>query len=239
MKSIRRKQASDPIERTSDLPGERKSRGRRKRHRWYWDVEASDPNRRWDGATLIIAEREDGERVTFRGPACLAQFHAFIEKNREIYFAHYGGGYDVPLLLNYWRPEKIILTGSTILAAEGSRGLSMRDTFPFWLAGLAKIGKAIGVPKLDIDRAQIERLSPDELEDYCARDVKVLRDAMVHCREWLEEYGVDPDKVSTAGTAATSLMQSIEPLSHRILCDHKNQTPVSYTHLTLPTILRV
>lgn len=206
----------------NDIP--RKGGGRKKRDRWYWDVEASDPNNRWDGATLINAMREDGETVMFRGSSCLAHFHSFIEKNPEIYFAHYGGGYDVPLLLNYWRPEKIVMTGSTILSAEGRKGLSMRDTFPFWLASLAKIGDAIGVPKYDIDRSQIERLSQQELEDYCARDVVVLRDAMVHCREWLEAHDVNADEVSTAGTAATRLMQKIEPLSYQILSQHKNET---------------
>lgn len=197
---------------------------RRKRQRWYWDVEASDPDRRWDGATLIIARREDGERAYFRGKTCLAEFSDFIEKNPEIYFAHYGGGYDVPLLLNYWRAEKIVLTGSTILSAEGRKGLSMRDTFPFWLASLEKIGDAIGKPKLDIDRSQIERLTQQELEDYCDRDVDVLCEAMIHCRDFLADYGVNPDNVSTAGTAATRLMQKIEPLSYEILSDNKIPT---------------
>jgi len=208
-----------------DNPSLRRPRKtRRKRHRWYWDVEASDPKRRWDGATLIIAKREDGERVVFRGATCMAEFSDFIERNPEIYFAHYGGGYDVPLLLNYWRAEKIVLTGSTILSAEGRKGLSMRDTFPFWLASAAKIGDAIGKPKFDIDRSQIERLSQQELEDYCERDVDVIREAMGHCRGFLTDYGVNPDNVSTAGTAATRLMQKIEPLSYQILSDNKIQT---------------
>jgi len=197
---------------------------RRPRYRCYWDVEASDPKRRWDGATLIISKREDGECVIFRGASCMAKFADHIEKNREIYFAHYGGGYDVPLLLNYWRPEKIVMTGSTILSADGRGGLSMRDTYPFWLAGAAKIGEAIGVAKYDIDRSQIERLSQQELEDYCMRDVDVIKTAMGVCREFLESYNVDPDKVSTAGTAATSLMQAIEPLSKQILTENKIQT---------------
>ncbi len=199
-------------------------RQRRKRHRCYWDIEASDPNRRWDGATLVISKREDGECVIFRGKACLAQFADHIEKNREIYYGHYAGGYDTPLLMNYWRPEKIVLTGSTILSAEGRGGLSMRDTYPFWLASLAKIGEALGLPKFDIDRSQIERLTQQELEDYCMRDVDVERFAMIVCREFLEGYGVDPDKVSTAGTAATSLMKAIEPLSYQILSDNKCET---------------
>ncbi len=197
---------------------------RRKRQRWYWDIEASDPNNRWDGATLIIAKREDGETITFRGDTCLAHFADFIEKNLEIYYAHYGGGYDVPLLLNYWRPEKIVMTGSTILSAEGRGGLSMRDTHPYWLASLAKVGEAIGVEKYDIDRSQIERLSQQELEDYCMRDVDVLRSGMMICRDFLESYEVDPDKVSTSGTAATSLMERIEPLSKQILTDHRVPT---------------
>jgi hypothetical protein len=197
---------------------------KRPRYRCYWDVEASDPDSPWDTATLIVSKREDGETMIFRGKGCMAAFATHIEKNPEIYFAHYGGGYDVPLLLNYWRPEKIILTGSTILCAEGRGGLSMRDTYPFWLASAGKIGEAIGVQKLDIDRSQIERLSQQELEDYCVRDVDVILNGMKICRSFLESYGVDPDKVSTAGTAATSLMQALEPLSKQLLADHKIKT---------------
>lgn len=196
---------------------------RRKRLRWFWDVEANDPTRRWDRATLICAEREDGEQIHFAGPSCMAQWVAFVEKNPEIYYAHFGGGYDVPLMLNYWRPEKIVITGSIILVADGG-GASMRDTYPYWLASAAKIGDAIGLPKIDIDRAQTERLSFAELLEYCRRDVKIPKEGMRVCRSFLEGYGIDPDKVNTAGTAATSLLGAIEPLSKQALTDCKIQT---------------
>lgn len=197
---------------------------RRPRYRCYWDVEASDPTHRWDRATLIISKREDGECAIFRGPGCMAKFAEHAERNPEIYYGHYSGGYDVPLLLNYWRPEKIVITGSIILNAVGRGGLSFRDTFPLYLAGLGKIGDALGFEKFDIDRAQIEQLSEKDLEDYCMRDVDLLRLAMIVSREFLASYNVDPDKVSTAGTAATSLLRAIEPLSYQILTEHKIQT---------------
>ncbi len=184
-----------------------------------------DPERRWDTPTLIYGEREhDGEQVMFKGRACMAQWQDFTEKNPEIYFAHYGGGYDVPLMLNYWRAEKIVMTGSTILSAEGRRGLSFRDTYPYWLASASKVGDSIGLPKLEVDRAFISQLTPEELEDYIRRDVAIIKHGMIHCREFLDEYGVNPDQVSTAGTAATRLMQKIEPLSFAILNATKVQT---------------
>lgn len=195
----------------------KKRRGRKKRERWYADIEASDKNRRWDGATLLICQREDGEEVVFEGKTCLAKYVSFMEKHPAIYFWHYGGGYDIPLLLNYWRAEKIVVTGSNILSADGRHGLSHRDTYPLWLCPLAKMGEAVGLPKLDIDRAQMERLSPEMLKIYCRRDVEIPRHGMINCREFLTNWGVDPDRVSTAGTAATRLMQRIEPLSYQIL----------------------
>lgn len=224
--TARRKPAPTDLtsERRRKAVNVKRRRGRRKRHRWYWDVEAANRKRRWDGANLIIAEREDGENVQFSGDDCLEDFADFIQRNPEIYYAHFGGGYDVPLLLNYWRPERIVLTGSTILTAEGRKGLSMRDTFPKWLAGLGKIGDAIGVPKLDVDRALMERLDWETLVDYCRRDVRILKEAMIIDRAWLESYGVNPDEVSTAGTAATHLMEKIEPFSFDILNAHKIPT---------------
>lgn len=221
----RRVEAARTKHRLTPAPSRRKST-RRKRHRWYWDVEAAqrDPEKRWDGANLVCLKRADGERVTFRGPSCLARMADFIEANPEIYSAHYGGGYDVPLLLNYWRPQRVVMTGSTILCAEGHGGLALYDTFPRWLAGLGKIGESIGVKKLDVDRSLIERLTPEELEIYCNQDVDVLHAADEICRTWLESYDVDPDKVSTAGTAATWLMRKIDPLSYDILSEHKNRT---------------
>lgn len=133
----------------------RAERKRAARTLWGWDVEASDPLRPWDGATLAVVKSEHGDVERFIGDDCLERAAAHMQKARGVYAAHYGGGYDVPLLLNHWRPKKIVLSGSNILIAEEAWDLKLRDTFPWWLCGLKKIGEACGLEKLDVDRKSV------------------------------------------------------------------------------------
>jgi hypothetical protein len=195
-------------------------RARAGRRVWGWDVEASDPERPWDGATLVVVKSEEGDCERFIGPDCLERFATHAQKARGIYLAHYGGGYDVPLLLNYWRPKKIVLSGSNILIAEDKKDLVLRDTFPWWLCGLAKMGDAVGLPKLDVDRAAMERLTLDEQVVYCERDVDIMLRGYEEARDFLRDRGAA--HAWTAGQSAASLVRAIEPGTWRELKRHRN-----------------
>jgi hypothetical protein len=185
------------------------------RRRWGWDVEASDPLRPWDGATLAVVKSEEGDCERFVGPDCLERVAAHMQKARGTYFAHYGGGYDVPLLLNHWRPKRLVLSGSNILIAEDAHDLKLRDTFPWWLSSLAKVGQAVGVHKLDVDRAQMERLSLDEQVKYCEQDVDVLLAGVGAASDFLTARGAQ--QAFTAGQSAASLVRALEPGSWKAL----------------------
>lgn len=185
------------------------------KRRWAWDVEASDPLQPWDGATMAVVKSEDGDCERFIGADCLESMATHMQKARGTYIAHFGGGYDVPLLLNYWRPKKIVLSGSNILIAEDARDLQLRDSYPWWLCSLAKIGEACGLPKMDVDRAQMERLTLDEQVKYCERDVDVLLRGVDEASRFLQHHGAK--HAWTAGQSAARLVEALEPGSWRAL----------------------
>ena len=182
---------------------------------WGWDVEASDPDRPWDGATLAVVSSEEGDEERFIGPDCLERVAAHMQKARGTYCAHYGGGYDVPLLLNHWRPKRLVLSGSVILLAEDSADLRLRDTFPWWLSSLKKVGEAVGEKKFDVDRAQMERMTLQEQADYCAQDVRVELKGVAAARTFMRSLGAK--EAWTAGQSAASIVRAVEPGTWRAL----------------------
>jgi hypothetical protein len=182
-----------------------------------WDVEAVE----WDRPVLAIVTSEDGDETVFKGPKCLEGVRDHMRRHQGVYLAHYGGGYDVPLLMNVRGFPEIVLSGTNILCAREGQGLTLRDTFPWWLASLAAVGDAVGLPKLDVDRGDVGALSERELIDYCARDVRILLKGYEACRGFLEAHGA---KLSwTAGSSAVSLVRALEPGPWRALKRRRNR----------------
>lgn len=189
---------------------------RKARTVWSWDVEASDPDNPWDTPTLVVAKSEHGDEERYVGPDCMHKTAALMRRTRGTWLAHYGGGYDVPLMLNVWRQRRIVLSGSRILAAEQAPDLKLRDTYPWWLASLAKVGKAVGVEKLDVDRAQLERLTLAEQADYCSQDCEVVLAGYRQARACLvDHFGAKP--AWTAGQSAANIVEAVEPGTWRAL----------------------
>lgn len=182
---------------------------------YYWDVEALE----WDKPILVVVVSEAGDVWTFFGPDCMRRFSEFVDTHPGTYFAHYGGGYDVPLLLNVRGFPEIVLTGTNILAARDGATV-FRDTFPWFLASLAKIGEAIGLPKLDVDRGDIESLSEQELKDYGTRDVMILKGGVEAAKAFLAAH--EARNATTAGSSAVSLVRALEPGTWRSLVRHRN-----------------
>lgn len=179
-----------------------------------WDLESED----WDQPLSTAALTEDGDEIYFTGPDCLRQMGREMEKIGGSWCAHYGGGYDVPLLMEhgggYPRLDKLILSGTTILTGE-SNGLRLRDTWPLTLAPLAKIGKWVGLKKLDYDRSQLEQLSARELREYNMRDCEILLLGVQEIQAYLKEIGARNSW--TAGSAAVSILRALEPDAWEVL----------------------
>ena len=140
---------------------------------------------------------------------------AHAERERGVYVAHYGGGYDTLLMLNVWPMAELHLTGSSVLCARDALDLEFRDSFPWWLNGLAKVGKALGVEKIDVDRARLHKLSPEELERYCYRDCEIGMRGVECANEFLDERGAR--RAWTAGSSAVNLLRALEPASYGFL----------------------
>lgn len=180
---------------------------REKKPDWFWDLEATE----WDQPLCCVAWSSDGDIERFWGPKCLEAMWKHMQKTGGTYIAHFGGGYDVPMLMQHAgaRPEEIVLSGSTILAGRFGRRLTLRDSYPATLAPLAKLGEWVGLPKLDLDRSHLERFSKEETLKYCERDCEILMKAIGAQQEYLA--GLDAKKAWTAGSAAVSILEALEP----------------------------
>ena len=181
-----------------------------------WDIEAVE----WDRPVLAVVCSEHGDESVFRGADCLRRVADHMRRHPGTYVAHYGGGYDVPLLMNVRGFPEIVLTGTNILAARDGYRLTLRDTFPWWLASLKRVGEAVGLAKLEVDRGDIAGMSENDLVDYCVRDVHVLLRGVSFCNAFLDEHGAA--RRWTAGSSAVSLVQALEPGSWRALIENRN-----------------
>ena len=183
---------------------------------WTWDIETLD----WDKPLCAVATSEEGDVARFWGSDCLEKMRDHMRATKGTYVAHYGGGFDVPLLLNVHKFRKIILTGSNILCAEDSRDLKLRDSYPWFLASLAKIGKAVGLEKSpDVDRTNLGAHAQSEILDYCERDCEVLLRGVHSAQSFLREH--DAQQAWTAGASAVSLLRALEPGTWKALQAHR------------------
>lgn len=183
---------------------------------WTWDIETVD----WDQPVCAVATSEDGDVERYFGPECIERMADFMLEQKGCYVAHYGGGFDVPLMLNHHKFKRIILSGSNILCAEENRDLKLRDSFPWFLSSLEKMGKAIGVEKsATVDRGNIAAHSENEILDYCEQDCRVLLAGVKEAQNFLDERRAQ--RAWTAGASAINLLRALEPGAFHAMDAHK------------------
>lgn len=169
---------------------------------------------------------EDGTVKRFWGRDAGKDLVAFALSVGGQWVAHFGGRFDLLLLLEHLPPaDEVILSGTTVLSAVYKTGipkrLTFRDSFPWFLASLAKIGDAVGLEKLDVDRQRINDLSKQEVLDYCERDCQILMRGILAARDFLAAHGARPKW--TAGSSAVELLRVLEPPTFHRLKAHQNQ----------------
>jgi hypothetical protein len=126
--------------------------------------------------------------------------------------AHSGGTYDFLFLTG---KDDVLLTGSRILSARVGKA-RLLDTFPMMPMSLKKIGKAVGLEKLDVDRRNLDKLTRDEVRTYCERDSRVLERALQQHRAFcLSIPHKEPTWPSTAGSTAVYCAEAYEPEAAR------------------------
>lgn len=186
---------------------------------WFYDFETTQ----WDQVVCCVAISEDGERHTWWGPRAAAEVGSFQREVGGCWVAHAGGIFDHLLVFrDSGYPREVVLTGSSVLRAsdaprKGRRQLLWRDSYPRWGQPLAKVGRAIGLPKLEVDRSRIDKLTREETLEYCTRDVEIVRAAWLAEDAWLARYDV---RASTAGTGAVKLLEAMDPSTWTVLSQH-------------------
>jgi hypothetical protein len=192
---------------------------------WAWDIEATD----WDRVVCCTAVSSGGDVERFYGPDSLARLSTVMDQAKGTWGAHAGGIYDTLLLLNEREEpfKELVLSGTAVLTAKDG-ALAVRDTFRWWLAGLASVGKAIdkaataegSAPpgywlKKEVDRTRIHDLTADETIAYCEHDSRILLEGMRRALAYLESQNARPSW--TAGASALNLLAAIEPEAWRLL----------------------
>ncbi len=160
-----------------------------------YDCEATE----WTNLFLVCHVDEYGNRVTFTS---IALYMNWLFSERFVgdhVFAHWGGKYDHRYIIEEahkrrWSFETIISGGSIILVTVRTprgREIHFCDSGRIMPDSVAKIGKAIGLPKLDVDRGHLERIPIEDSINYCFRDCDIVLKALLEMKASLAEVGGD------------------------------------------------
>lgn len=158
----------------------------------------------------------------------MAEFARFVRAVGGTWIAHNGGRFDHLLLMNYLdRASRIYMTGSGILKAlwlksDKAPQLELRDSFPWWLASLEKVGKGVGLDKFvgtemplrdfsdfaPIDRSHLEKFEPSAVVEYCRVDVDILRAGIIEARK--AQKRLARGRAWTSGGTAVGVLRKLE-----------------------------
>jgi hypothetical protein len=121
-------------------------------------------------------------------------------------FAHVGGRYDF-LFLD--PKDEVLMTGATILRARLGKA-RLCDSYPMFLQSLAKVGAAVGVPKLEEfprhrlkDALASGEVSLGDVDRYCLNDCRALMAGLKAHRDFcLSIEHREPRWTTTSGSTA-------------------------------------
>lgn len=143
-------------------------------------------------------------------------------------FAHSGGTYDFLFLQG---KDEVLLTGSRILSARLGKA-RLKDTYPMMPMSLKKIGDAVGLHKLEVDRANLHRITREEERRYCEVDTRILVKALHQHRSFCLETVPhnSPSWPSTAGATAVYCAEAYEREAVRHMARHPLDPSVHLEH---------
>jgi hypothetical protein len=179
---------------------------------WVFDLEAT----KWTEVIAACAVCSDGRRFAAYGSDCRTKLIELMKSEGGTWVAHFGGGYDIPLLLEtrLLDVSDIILSGTNILKATKGT-LKIRDSYPLTLAPLAKLAQYVGRKKQVENQTRIEKMTNDEILSYCLDDCEILMEALQSIGAFLK--GIGADVAWTAGGAAIACLKALEPDSWEAL----------------------
>jgi hypothetical protein len=158
-----------------------------------YDIEAVN----WVEVTLLCHVDELGNRVSFKNVADYLEW-VFAEFKSDHVWAHWGGHYDHRFLIHHatlfnWEWETVQSGNMIIIVSITHKGRTIKfcESARLMPDSVAKIGKTVGLAKLDVDRSHIEELTDAEVLEYCFRDCDIVLKGLQFMRDAFKSVGAD------------------------------------------------
>ena len=151
----------------------------------------------WVDVFLICHVDEFGNRVSF--PSISDYLNWIIASQVEYVWAHWGGKYDNRFVLAELHKRgtsfEIVMSGSHAIIVKAffhaGRVVNFCESARLMPDSVAKIGKTIGLEKLDVDRSHLEKYTLTEAIEYCYRDCDIVLRGLQEMKRALTEVGAD------------------------------------------------
>lgn len=143
---------------------------------------------------------DKGNKVTFPS---IEQYLEWLFSDRfsgNHVWAHWGGHYDHRFVIAYatkvpgWSWQTI-QSGNLLIIIRirnpKGREINFCESARLMPDSVEKIGKTIGLHKLDIDRQHIENLTPEQVKEYCIRDCEIVLKGLQLMKGVFDSVGCD------------------------------------------------
>ena len=161
-----------------------------------YDIEATD----WVNITCIGHVDEFKNRKAFKNMGSYLSWLFSDEYKGDHVWAHWGGHYDHRFVIYHVTKLKgwswqTIQSGNLLIIIKvrdpKGRQINFCESARLMPDSVAKIGKTVGLEKLDVDRSHMERLTTDETIIYCLRDCDIVLRGLQYMRDALTAVGAD------------------------------------------------
>ena len=152
-----------------------------------------------DRVLMACAVGEDGTRIAVRTLDELVfelRCNGLFRTNVR-HWAHNGGAFDWLIILPWALKRGWTISRASVSASGSVWSIDLtkewdtwclRDSLRIFPSSLKKIGEALGLAKLDVDRSNIAGLSESDAREYCLRDCDILLTALLKFRTLLRGY---------------------------------------------------
>ena len=158
-----------------------------------YDIETTD----WTNVVLLCHVDEYGNRVSFTNVSDYVDW-LFYQFEGQHVWAHAGGRFDhrfiIPEVNRRGWDFRAALSGGTIVLMTiqaGGKKIFFADSFRLMPDALKKIGKTVGLEKLDVNRREIDSLTPEQALEYCFRDCDIALKGLQLMRDTFTSVNAD------------------------------------------------
>lgn len=160
-----------------------------------YDIEAED----WTRVTCLCHVDEYKNRKLFDSVAAYLDWLYSSEFRGDLVWAHGGGFYDQRFIiweasLRNWHWQAMVsgnLIIILVLRDGNGREIKFCESLRIMPDSVEKIGKTVGLPKLDVDRSKIGSYTRAQVVEYCFRDCDIVMRGLVEMRKVLMGAGCD------------------------------------------------